>query len=72
MISIYSAYPPFCAKLRTKIQQIFGIYKDLAVKIKYIWIFNGKSLVLAQLCERNFGGEALEAHRGMSGGHFKE
>lgn len=43
-------------KLGTKLLQIFGIHKDLTVKIKYIWIFNGKSLVLAQLCERNFGG----------------
>ena len=39
-----------------KVQQIFGIHKDLTVKIKFIYIFSEKSLLFAQLCDCTFEG----------------
>jgi len=43
-------------KSAAKVQQIFEIYKDLTEKIEFIYIFNGKDLLFAQLCERSFEG----------------
>ena len=41
-------YAPAHTKSAAKLQQIFGIHKDLTIKIKFICIFNEKSLVFAQ------------------------
>ena len=46
----------FCG---AKLLKIFGIYKDLTVKIKFIYIFSGKCLLFARLCDCNLGGTLL-------------
>ena len=45
-------------KSATKLLQIFGIYKDLTVKIEFIRVFSGKYLLFAQLCDCTFEGGA--------------
>ena len=41
-------------KSAANLLQKFGIHKDLTVKIKFIWIFSGKSLICALTSERKF------------------
>jgi len=46
-------------KSAANLLQKFGIHKDLTVKIKFIWIFSGKSLLFAQTSECKFGGRSV-------------
>jgi hypothetical protein len=43
-------------KWGAKVQQIFGISKDLTIKIKFIYIFSEKDLIFAQVCDCTFEG----------------
>ena len=47
------------SKSAAKLQQNFGIHKDLAVKMKIYLFFMDKDLLFAQKCDRNFGGTLL-------------
>ncbi len=63
MFTARGAQLPLRTKSAAKLLQIFGIYKDLTVKNKFIYVFSGKDLLFAQLCECKFGGNPLGACR---------
>ena len=56
MFTARGAQLPLRTKSAAKVLQIFEINKALRVKNKFIYIFSGKDLLFAQLCERTFGG----------------